>query len=294
MHSSKSRQTLPHSETFKAIGTSWQIDTSDSIPPAIATAMHDCIAAFDMTYSRFRTDSLVTKIAKQSGTYTFPDDVIPMINFYRSLYDITGGKVTPLIGIMLEKAGYDANYSFRQQVQSALPGWDAAMKWKSNILTVNKPALIDIGAAGKGYLIDQISTILDQDGIEEYVIDASGDILHKGPSETIIGLEHPEDPSKVIGTIPVQNGSLCASASNRRSWGEGMHHIFDPDTMEPTREIIATWVTADKAMIADGIATALFFTDPAKLAQAFEFDYVRMHNDGSVDYSSKFKGALFT
>ena len=142
-------------------------------------------------------------------------------------------------------------------------------------------------------MIDKISKLLGDHHVEEYVIDASGDLLHKGASENIVGLEHPHDPSKIIGTASVQNASICASASNRRVWGNGMHHIFDPHTMQPTREIIASWAIADKALIADGIATALFFTSPEKLQECFEFDYVRMHTDGSVDYSTKFNGELF-
>ncbi|HEV7952266.1 MAG TPA: hypothetical protein VGO98_02725, partial [Candidatus Saccharimonadales bacterium] len=61
----------------------------------------------------------------------------------------------------------------------------------------------------------------------------------------------------------------------------------------PERDIIATWAIAKGAMISDGLATALFFTDPEKLAQSFAFQYVRIHQNGSVDYSSNFDGELF-
>lgn len=294
MHSSTSRQTLPYSQAFEAIGTLWHIDTSDSLPPATIKAIHRHIEVFDRTYSRFRSDSLVARLAKEPGIYHFPDDADRLITFYRKLYNLTGGRVTPLIGAMLEKAGYDAAYSFRTKPQTALPDWDSTMTWSDNKVITHEPIVIDIGAAGKGYLVDKISTILDQADIEEYVVDGSGDILHKGAAEMIIGLEHPDDPSKVIGTIAIQNGSLCASASNRRIWSDGMHHIFDPLTMQPTQDIIATWVVAENTMIADGLATALFFADPQILSKEFKFDYVRMHHDRSVDYSPKFEGALFT
>jgi len=63
--------------------------------------------------------------------------------------------------------------------------------------------------------------------------------------------------------------------------------------MEPTKDIVATWVLADTTMLADGIATSLFFTDPSVLRTAFEYDFVRIHADGTIDYSQAFEGKLF-
>lgn len=58
---------------------------------------------------------------------------------------------------------------------------------KNNTLTLNEPALIDVGAAGKGLLVDGIAALLDDD----YVIDASGDLLHHADASAVVGLEHP-------------------------------------------------------------------------------------------------------
>lgn len=284
---------LPYKVSFEAIGTKWHIESLEILSDQLLADIHNCIEEYDQTYSRFRSDSLVTKVSKHAGVYTFSDDSIELMQLYRTLYDLTDGCMTPLIGSMLEKAGYDTGYSFTPQKQTILPTWDDAMKWNKATVTTTQPVLIDVGAAGKGHLIDKVSNLLETHGVNDYVIDASGDILHKGDSENIVGLEHPRDPSKIIGTISVQNASICASAGNRRTWGDGMHHIFNPHTMQPTREIAATWVVAKSAMIADGIATALFFAEPKKLLKAFDFHYVRMHDDGSADYSSKFSGELF-
>jgi thiamine biosynthesis lipoprotein len=290
---SKSEPTQVHSETFEAIGTSWHIETKQQLTNIIVSEINALVESFDTTYSRFRADSLVTKLSQHAGTYTFPENVIPLMRFYRKLYEITDGRMTPLIGSMLEKAGYDATYSFKASEQVPLAGWDEVMQWKNTIVTTARPITLDIGAAGKGYLIDSIALLLDNHHITEYAIDASGDISCKGTSEHIIGLEHPNNPQKVIGTVRIQNQSICASAVNRRKWGNGMHHIFDPTTKAPTREIIATWVIAQDAMTADGLATALFFTDPAKLAAHYNFQYVRMRHDGSVQYSAHLNGELY-
>ena len=293
MHSTLLKKMPKHSLRFEAIGTQWVIETYTPLTHNLQTAIHARIEIFDKTYSRFRKDSLVTRIARQAGIYTFPANMDRLFGLYEELYRLTHGKVTPLIGGMLEKAGYDAVYSFLPTKQEKLPTWDQAMHRSGILLEIKQPVTIDVGAAGKGYLVDLICQLLDEAGILDYVVDASGDLRHKGTNKNSVGLEHPIEPGKIIGVIDVHNKSLCASATNRRQWGGGQHHIFDPDLMKPTNDIIATWVIAEQALVADGIATALFFTDPNVLRKSFLYDYARMHVDGSIDYSSAFEGKLF-
>jgi len=108
-----------------------------------------------------------------------------------------------------------------------------------------------------------------------------------------VGLEHPLDPRKAIGVVELAGASLCASASNRRAWGDGLHHIVDPRTGSPAREVIATLVVASSTALADGLATALFFTGAHQLAKTFHFSYVRMYADGRAERSRDFPGELF-
>lgn len=278
---------------FEAIGTHWSIETAVVLTEALEATIRRRIEAFDKTYSRFRSDSLVSRISRGIGVYTFPEDMDVLFRFYETLYDVTNGKVTPLIGNVLENAGYDASYSFTKKKQEELPAWSDVLHRNGTILEVKKPVMLDVGAAGKGYLVDCVCEILDKAGLKDYVVDASGDLRHKGKRENKVGLEHPLDSTKVIGVIDVQNKSICASATNRRRWGGDQHHIFDPDTLQPTNDVMASWVIADTTMVADGLSTALFFTDPQVLRKTFEFEYVRMHVDGAIDYSPAFEGKLF-
>ena len=283
---------LAYSTTFEAIGTQWQISSSQQLSADVISQIEKRIDEFDATYSRFRPDSLVTRIAQKAGIYTFPADAPPLLNFYRQLYDISKGHTTPLIGSMLERAGYDATYSFRERPQRPIQSWDTVMTREGRTLTTSSPITLDFGAAGKGYLVDILSDILEFHAVANFVIDASGDLRHKGTSEHRVGLEHPLDPTSVIGVVDVCNQSLCASAANRRAWGS-MHHVFNPHTGLPVDKIIATWVIAKSALVADGIATALFMTEPAALQSQYDFQYVRMHAGGAIDYSPSLEGQLF-
>ena len=156
------------------------------------------------------------------------------------------------------------------------------------------PVLIDVGAAGKGYLIDLVSGVLLEQGHSEHVIDASGDLLARGDVRMRVALEHPRDPRKAIGVVELHDGALAASSSNRRAWGDGLHHVLDAVTGEPTSTVIATWALADSALIADGAATALFFDPSPDWVQRREIHYVRMFASGAAELSQSYPGELFS
>ena len=68
-------------------------------------AVHARIERFDRDWSRFRTDSLVSRIARGAGSWTLPEDAAPMLDLYRELHDLTDGRLSPLAGASLEQLG---------------------------------------------------------------------------------------------------------------------------------------------------------------------------------------------
>jgi thiamine biosynthesis lipoprotein len=285
--------------TFEAIGTTWNIEVFDDISESAATKLKQKILAridiYDKNYSRFRDDSLVTLIATEPGRYTLPDDAKPLLDLYEQLYKSTGGIVTPLIGQTLSDAGYDAQYSLKPGKVSAPPRWKDAMDYDFPHLTTRQPVLLDFGAAGKGYLVDIISNMLRHDGIKNYCVDAGGDMVYRTTSSKPlqIGLEHPLDSSMAVGVAKIHNQSLCGSAGNRRAWGR-YTHIISPNSLASPTDIAAVWVTADSGLVADGIATALFFVSAAKIRPAFRFEYAIIRSDMSLQHSVAFPAQFFT
>jgi thiamine biosynthesis lipoprotein len=116
--------------------------------------------------------------------------------------------------------------------------------------------LLDFGAGGKGYLIDIIGKIIEDYGITSFSIDGSGDILYKTASHKAlrVGLENPQQTDEVLGVLPLFNQSVCGSAGNRRRWGK-LHHIMNPVTLKPVENVLAVWVTAQQALLADSLST---------------------------------------
>lgn len=283
---------------FTAIGTDWHIRTRRPLPEGTRAEIREICDDLDRVWSRFRRDSLVTQIARAEagGRYEFPARDRRLLDLYDRLFAATDGGVDPLIGRDLELHGYDADYSLtpdRAGLRTRVPdSWVRDVRREDTVLVTERPVVIDVGAAGKGHLVDLIAGVLRDAGIDGFLIDGSGDLRHAGPGTVTVGLEHPTLKGRAIGTVELHGTALCASATTRRAWGEGLHHVLDGRTGRPVSEVVATWVIAADAATADGLATALFVADPAQLS-AFAFSWVRMLADGRVQWSNDFTGQLF-
>jgi FAD:protein FMN transferase len=287
---------------FGALGTQWEIATRDPLDDGLRQLILSRINHFEQTYSRFRDDSLVAHIAaaRGGGRFLFPEESRVLFDLYDRLYEATGGAVDPLVGRSLELLGYDATYSLtpapaavHEAEALARPKWSSDVIRDGTALITHAPLVVDVGAAGKGYLVDLVSELLRTVGVTDYVIDGSGDLRHSGQSPIRVGLEHPFDPTLVIGVSNLRDAALCASAVNRRAWADGLHHVLDARTGNPVHHVVAAWVVAEDAATADGLATALFVTAPEKLAERFSFAYVRMLADGRAEVSENFDGRVF-
>jgi FAD:protein FMN transferase len=284
---------------FEAIGTHWRIDIDEDVADARRGAVGDRIAAriavFDKDYSRFREDSLVWKMSEESGTYELPEDAEPMLAMYEHAYRATKGAVTPLIGKTLVEAGYDHAYTLVPGELHQPPAWDDVLTYEPpRRLTLSRPALLDFGAIGKGYLIDIVSAILWDEGLRSYCVDAGGDMTHRSAAgkPLRVGLEHPEDETKVIGAVTLAPGmSLCGSAGNRRAWGE-YHHIIDPRSLRSPRDIQAVWVVAESTLLADAMTSCLYFVPPEDLTD-FRFEYLVLRPGERATMSRGFPAELF-
>ncbi|MET3141907.1 UNVERIFIED_ORG: thiamine biosynthesis lipoprotein [Arthrobacter sp. UYEF2] len=285
----------PEDFRFDGIGTRWEISTPRPLDAGVRARLLTLVERYDGDWSRFRSDSTVSAMAREPGRYELPAEAADLGWLYRSLYDITGGAMTPLIGGSLERLGYDAAYSLRPEgFALPAPRWEDVLTWNGQVLTTFAPLVLDIGAIGKGQLVDLLAVELRSCGVDSFLIDASGDLLHRGPDPVSVALEHPYDPARAIGTVSLAGNALCASASNRRAWGDGLHHVLDGTTGLPVSTAVGTWTIAESTMVADALATALFFVPGSELEQTFDFSWLTVFSDGSAAYSAGFEGTLFS
>ncbi|MDD2656472.1 MAG: FAD:protein FMN transferase [Patescibacteria group bacterium] len=285
--------------TFEAIGTHWQIDIFEDSPLFDEVNFFDSLKSriekFEQTYSRFREDSWLRGICSKPGEYELPSDAEVLFDLYFEFYKLTDGIFTPLIGQTLMDAGYDEKYSLQAKEKISKPKkLEEVFEYNFPILIVKEKAILDFGACGKGYIIDIVSELLVEANIKHFCVDAGGDIFYKnnGTEKMRVGLENPNNFSEVIGVAEIHNQSICSSSGSRRKWGD-FNHIINPKTLESPKDVIATWVIADTAILADALATSLHLVDKKAFLEKYKFEYVIMYADNSVEKSDNFLGELF-
>lgn len=278
---------------FEAIGTQWEVETSSELGSGLRRRVRELIDGFDRQWSRFREDSLVSHLATTGGAVQAPPDACEMLDAFRELSEATGGAVNPLIGNSLSSRGYDAEYSLRDHGAHPAPsGWQQMLTWNMSEVSLYGTETIDVGALGKGRLVDLVLAALEAQVDGSILVDVSGDLaVRGGPAR--VGLEDPANPGRIIGVWDVTDAALCASAANRRVWGDDIHHVLDARTGQPVRDITATWVKAPDAMHADAVATALFFEGGSEIAARWGIEWVRLTDARQVEWSPGVTAELF-
>lgn len=221
--------------TFEAIGTRWEITTDREPGPTAWAAVHAAIEDYDRTFSRFRDDSIIARLAREPGSVELPAYAAPLFALYGRLANLTHGAVNPVVGGSLEALGYDAAYSLRPSgAPRPAPRFDDVCVFDGRVLRTTEPVVLDVGAAGKGQLVDLVTYVLVAADVGQVVVDAGGDLRVVGGVEPLrVGLEDPVDASRIVGVLPLHSGALCGSAPNRRRWADGLHHVLDARTGMP-------------------------------------------------------------
>lgn len=282
---------------WESMGSHWAVTVGEDVAGTAFAELRDAVVSasedFDRTYSRFIRSSLVWRLAESTGVQEVPADLVSMLRLYQRLYEASGRKLNPLVGHTIADLGYDDAYTLVPQERiRETPDLDTLVIVDDTHVELTVPALIDLGALGKGFFVDRIGEMLEERGIDRFLVDGSGDILYRGIVPLVAGLEHPHDPAKVIGAIEIPRGALCASGTNRRRWAD-LHHVIDPSSSAPTSGIVATWATAETATMADALASCLFFADPESIRTQFPFEYCVLYDDMRVSRSAGFPAVLY-
>lgn len=124
---------------------------------------------------------------------------------------------------------------------------------------------IGFGAIGKGYAADKAKSLLITKNVKAGIINASGDMntWGKQPSgeDWTIAITNPLNKNNAFAIFPISNGAVVTSGNYEKYVtfnGKQYTHIIDPRTGYPSSGIISVSVFAQKAELADALATSIF------------------------------------
>ncbi|MBA23076.1 MAG: thiamine biosynthesis protein ApbE [Flavobacteriales bacterium] len=138
-------------------------------------------------------------------------------------------------------------------------------KKESTVFLPEKGMKIGFGGIGKGYAADRAKELLINKGVKGGIINASGDMNTWGNqpdgSPWTVGIVNPMNKEKVFSWFSLEHDAVVTSGNYEKFTlidGERFSHIIDPRTGIPSKGILSSTIFANKAELADALATATF------------------------------------
>ena len=255
----------------KIFGTLYTIiyeHNTDLQPQIIAT-----MQAVDNSLSPFNKNSTITHINNNDSTKV-DEMFIEVFNTSKQIYCESYGAFDPTVAPLVnawgfgfkkgEKVDTDMVDSLRQFV-----GFDRIHLNNGQVTKDDERIMLDFSAIAKGYGSDCVARLLDNHGIQNYMVEIGGEVVVKGHNKKGnpwgIGITKPTDDSlsmnQELQTVLRLTNCAIATSGNYRNFyykdGVKYAHTIDPRIGYPVQHsLLSATVIADNCMRADALATA--------------------------------------
>ena len=232
-------------------------------------------ARVDSSMSHYREDGALRRLERQArlAPTRGPAKLIAVLARSQHFAALTDGAFDCTVGALTNLWNFPAAVAPPAPVQIdsalALVGYEG-LEVEAQSFRINRPGLrLDLGAAAKGYAVDQAVATMQELGVEAGVIEAGGDIRYWGEKPDgqpwLFGVQHPRAPEQYIAVEDLGLAAIATSGDYEQyfDWeGERYHHLLDPKTGYPARACISATVWAATALDADILSTAVFVLGP--------------------------------
>jgi thiamine biosynthesis lipoprotein len=134
---------------------------------------------------------------------------------------------------------------------------------------------VDLGAFAKGWIVDRGAELFHKQGVNNFIINAGGDLYASGEKADRawhLGVTDPAGLEPHIGVVSLSDKALATSGIYERYFiaqdGRHISHLFNGATGEAADKYQSVSVIADTAELADLYSTLYFFMDVAEIADA--------------------------
>ena len=241
--------------------------------------------------------------------------IIALLKDCKAYYELTGGKVNPAMGALLQLWHVARNDGINDPANAYLPQQDklteAAQHMDFNAVVIDEAAStvyisepqvqLDVGAVAKGWAAQRVA----ENAPAGLLISVGGNVCATGPKDAngtpwVVGIQNPDGGDNYLHTLYLTKGSLVTSGDYQRAYvvdGELYHHIIDPVTLYPSTLWRSVTILCDDSGLADALSTALFLL-PLEEGQALlektGAQAMWVNREGELFYSPGFQDNIRT
>ncbi|MBZ0130035.1 MAG: FAD:protein FMN transferase [Rhodobacteraceae bacterium] len=255
----------------RAFGSTWRVTLPDaSGAERLRPALDALLARIDRAMSPWRADSEITAFNRASAAAGISGESAHVVAAALGIAAASDGWFDPAIGPLVHQWGFGP-------IEGAPGGWRGLQLQDRHLSKADPRLTFDPCGIAKGRALDQMTEALIAAGHEHFLIDLGGELAARGyhPSgrDWQIAIEDPRPDAPGSAAVLRLDGKAVATSGNRVQGydlgGRRYSHIIDPRAARPALGTLASvTVLSDRAMIADGWATALMAAGEAGPALA--------------------------
>lgn len=244
----------------------------------IKNAVTQEFAIIDRLLSNYRPDSDIEVFNSNENTdsQTINAEIVTLVKTAQSVSQISQGCYDLTIKPLFELWGFKndkLNIPDASTLKTTLDrvGMDKLEIVDPSHLRKKLPTLkIDLSSIAQGYSVERISQVLEQQGIQNYLVEIGGELKTRGQkpdtSNWRIAIEKPlagtQQTIQKIITLPKDTATAVMTSGTYRHYfdadGKSYSHILDARTGTPvTHPLVSVTVLHENPTLADAWSTAL-------------------------------------
>ena len=268
----RQQQNTPYQHNKGTIfGTTYSIryQYGEDLKPQIEARMHEVDSALSM----FNKQSIISRVNRNEPT-ELNDMFINVLQTALQVSDDTQGAFDITVAPLVNAWGF----GFQNDSTPDKHAIDSLMQFVGyrklsfdgkKIEKKDPRMMLDCSAIAKGYGVDAVAQLLQEKGVENYMVEIGGEIATKGISEKRlpwrIGVTKPtdnpmEDETELQTVLNVTDKCMATSGNYRNFYykgGKKYAHTIDPKTGHPVQHsILSATVLSDHCTLADAYATS--------------------------------------
>lgn len=292
------------------MGTTWAV-TLYAKPGAVDVSalqqkLVQRLAQINRLMSTYDPDSEVSRFNNQTGLgcFSVSPETAEVVALAREISVLSSGAFDISVGPLVDLWGFGPPQRLpvlpsEEHVRGAL----ARVGYQNVEICSGQAAIrkriptlrIDLSAVAKGYAVDDLAALLQQEGLSDFIVEIGGELKVSGRrgdgTPWRVGIEKPVEGARDIETVVALSETGMATSGNYRNYyvedGERYVHTLDPVSGRPVRHKLASVSVLDSSCArADALATALMVMGEVKGRKFCEQNriaaYFLIHDKGTI------------
>ncbi|MEP3856336.1 MAG: FAD:protein FMN transferase [Porticoccus sp.] len=261
----------------RTMGTTYQVKlvpSEQSVSDDLGQKIQSRLDSLNNTFTTYQQDSelMLLNRAPVGQVYAVSQDMLHVLNTAKEVHQLTSGAFDPTVGALVNLWGFGPENTGNRvpsetdiATELGLLGFNKLqITPDATSITRSSDIALDMSAVAKGYAVDAVAELLEQEGFNNYLVEVGGELRLKGVKANKdpwrIAIEAPSLERGLVQKVLVPGDAAVATSGDYRNYfekdGKRYSHTIDPRTGYPLdHQLASVTIIAETAAFADALAT---------------------------------------